>query len=113
MPATKVEAGHHDDGCCDEHSKPSNAPDNSGNSNDPQGCCQSLKVTPVTQANPVCHDATFFVLQPFFAVVFSHPGSLAPNLNPLEIDTGPPRVISFAESVLQRSIPANAPPSLV
>jgi len=107
MPVSKAEAGHHGDGCCDDESKPTKGP---GDSGDPQACCQSLKVTAFTPANPVSHDATFFVLQPFFATVFSHPCSLAPHLNPLEIDTGPPRVVSFAESVLQRSIPANAPP---
>ena len=33
-------------------------------------------------------------------------------LAPLELDTGPPFADSFAESVLQRSILAHAPPSL-
>ena len=32
---------------------------------------------------------------------------------PLELDTGPPFADSFAESVLQRSILAHAPPSLL
>ncbi|HVF71608.1 MAG TPA: hypothetical protein VM940_08365 [Chthoniobacterales bacterium] len=31
---------------------------------------------------------------------------------PLELDTGPPGAVTFAESVLQRSILAHAPPSL-
>ncbi len=35
------------------------------------------------------------------------------QLSPLELDTGPPFAGSFAESVLQRSILAHAPPSLV
>ena len=34
------------------------------------------------------------------------------QLPPLELDTGPPFAGSFAESVLQRSILAHAPPSL-
>ena len=37
----------------------------------------------------------------------------ATQLSPLELDTGPPFAGSFAESVLQRSILAHAPPSLV
>ena len=34
------------------------------------------------------------------------------QLRPLELDTGPPGAGSFAETVLQRSILAHAPPSL-
>ena len=35
-----------------------------------------------------------------------------PTLVPLSLDTGPPRVRSFAELILQRSLLAHAPPSL-
>ncbi len=35
------------------------------------------------------------------------------QLSPLELDTGPPFAGSFAESVLQRSILAHAPPVLL
>lgn len=73
-------------------------------------CCGSLSAPLALAKNPVSSDQLAFA-------TFAHPltGSAIfgepHNLLPEEVDTGPPpERCSFAESVLQRSILAHAPP---
>lgn len=111
MPATEECHSHSDDARhCAGHAAPSK---DKHEDNDPQ-CCTTLQVAFFAQAkNPVGHDSRLFTIQAFLVAVFSFPDSFALRLSPLGIDTGPPRAISFAESVLQRSVLAHAPPSVV
>ncbi|MDQ3198229.1 MAG: hypothetical protein M3Q46_03405 [Verrucomicrobiota bacterium] len=74
-------------------------------------CCKTLVATTAPAKISAGYDLHSFVLQPYLASAFQLlPGhSDAP---PAEIDTGPPEADTFAESVLQRSILAHAPPCL-
>ena len=76
-------------------------------------CCNSLAAPSLAFAKAVVtYDASLFVPEDFLAF---EQRALGPEHGaPIaEIDTGPPRSDSFAESVLQRSILAHAPPSSV
>ncbi|HEY8669197.1 MAG TPA: hypothetical protein VIL63_00015, partial [Terriglobales bacterium] len=73
-------------------------------------CCKVLRATLNGSVNFASYDAWAFTLQ----LLFVSPGPLLEPVRsalPLELDTGPPGG-SFAETVLQRSILAHAPPSL-
>ena len=73
-------------------------------------CCKILRATPPSLAkNLAPQNVSVFALTTFFIALYSAPEQLTP-LRPLELDTGPPAGISFAETVLQRSLPAHAPP---
>ncbi|MEO7166593.1 MAG: hypothetical protein ABI016_06095 [Chthoniobacterales bacterium] len=74
-------------------------------------CCKTLVATTAPAKISAGYDLTSFVLQPYLASAFQLlPGhSDAPSA---ECDTGPPEARTFAESVLQRSILAHAPPCL-
>ena len=93
----------------------SEAPAPEGKERDCDGskCCNSLSAPSLAFAKSVVsYDGTLFgpVNHPAFeqhALDLEHAPAIA------EIDTGPPRSDSFAESVLQRSILAHAPPSLL
>ena len=89
------------------------APDNEERDCDGSKCCKSLSAPSLAFAKQiVSYDSTLFL-------AIDHPPceqrtlelEHAPAI--AEIDTGPPRMESFAESVLQRSILAHAPPSFV
>jgi hypothetical protein len=76
-------------------------------------CCKTMRVVPLTTNAEVKFDASKFEVQIFALVqVFA-----APQKEPLRtmfvFDHGPPRCISFAESVLQRSLLSHAPPFAV
>jgi hypothetical protein len=88
---------------CPMHSQPAQQKDTA----DVQ-CCKILRATAATPAKSFAK-AFFFVAHANFAP--------APVVAPLQIlratlefDTGPPGARTFAESVLQRSILAHAPP---
>jgi hypothetical protein len=89
------------------------APEEEERGCDGSKCCKSLSAPSLAFAKAiVSYDGTLFLAidhPPFaqHAFDFEHAPAIA------EIDTGPPRSDSFAESVLQRSILAHAPPSLV
>ena len=73
-------------------------------------CCKSLAAPVAIAKVAPSYDALTFVTIEFaqaatFELGEQHLASIA------EIDTGPPESISFAESVLQRSLLAHAPPS--
>ena len=89
------------------------APENKERECDGSKCCKSLSVPSLAFAKDVVHyDASLFMAADYLAFEQRVPRS--EHAAPIaEIDTGPPRSDSFAESVLQRSILAHAPPSLV
>ena len=89
------------------------AKEDEGGDCDGSKCCKSLSVPTLAFAkSAVSYDGLLFVAKDYFGSDF---GSLGTNHDePIcELDTGPPATRSFAESVLQRSILAHAPPSLV
>ena len=76
-------------------------------------CCKSLSVSSLAFAkNVVSYDSGLVATK-------DYPGEVCASLGtdhdaPIcELDTGPPVTASFAESVLQRSILAHAPPARV
>ena len=75
-------------------------------------CCKLLRATLVKANNSAAFDASAFVLQQYFLTAFFFLDDMQPASLPEELDTGPPFASTFAESVLQRSILAHAPPSL-
>ncbi len=81
---------------------------------DPDGgvvqCCKAINGAPVPAKAEVKFDASKFQLQVFFPVEVLAPQGAMPALISLARDHGPPRSISFAESVLQRSLLSHAPP---
>ena len=71
-------------------------------------CCKAINAAPVPAQAAVEFDTLKFQLQLFALLEV-----LAPQADRSQIafcDTGPPRCISFAESVLQRSLFSHAPP---
>ena len=89
------------------------APEKKERDCDGSKCCDALSAPSLAFAKSiVSYDASHFVAADYRAFEQSVFGCEyeAPIA---EIDTGPPRSDSFAESVLQRSILAHAPPSLV
>ena len=73
-------------------------------------CCKVLRATLVTIAKSfVGYDASMSSLNPYFVAPIAFPEPFPANVS-FELDTGPPLARSFAESVLQRSILAHAPP---
>jgi hypothetical protein len=76
-------------------------------------CCKVLRATVITQAQAPAADFTVFSpaiawISQFFSFDDRHIQTVS-----YQIDTGPPFVSSFAELILQRSLLAHAPPSLV
>jgi hypothetical protein len=101
--APKAKASCHQP-CCDTQAPAKSKTDNAGE------CCKTLRATLTGAAKDlVGYDSSLFALQ-FYSVgpVVSTADSGATTV--LESDTGPPFVSTFAESVLQRSILAHAPP---
>ena len=75
-------------------------------------CCKMLRATLAGEANVVKVASQIFLpIQDW--IVAELVSAVKTQLPALELDTGPPFAGSFAESVLQRSILAHAPPSLV
>jgi hypothetical protein len=73
-------------------------------------CCKTLRTTLSGAAKDFAgYDTSLFALQLYFTapVISAHDSGLIPVL---ELDTGPPFVSTFAESVLHRSILVHAPP---
>ena len=107
----QVEAAEHSH--CSGASQEAPADEEKGGDCDGSKCCKSLSVPTLAFAkSAVSYDGVLFVAKDYFGSDF---GSLGTNHDePIcELDTGPPATRSFAESVLQRSILAHAPPSLV
>ena len=89
------------------------APEEKERDCDGSKCCNLLSAPSLAFAKDVVsYDATLFTAADHLA--FEQCGGACAHAAQIaEIDTGPPRGDSFAESVLQRSILAHAPPSLV
>jgi len=77
-------------------------------------CCKTLRATLLEAAKDFAgYDTSLFAPQLYFVgpVISTNDSGL--TLAVLELDTGPPFANTFAESVLQRSILAHAPPVIV
>jgi len=85
------------------------APLKKSNSEEEMPCCKMLRATLASEAKIVeVASQNFVPVQDWVvAELFS---AAETQLSPLELDTGPPFGGSFAESVLQRSVLAHAPP---
>lgn len=76
-------------------------------------CCKMLRATITSEAKIVqVAIKDYLPIQDWIVaqIIFEEEPQL--RRTPLELDTGPPFAGSFAESVLQRSLLAHAPPSL-
>jgi len=72
-------------------------------------CCKMLRATITSDAKVVeVANKHFVPVQDW--IVAELISAAETHLSPLELDTGPPFAGSFAESVLQRSVLAHAPP---
>lgn len=86
-----------------------NQPTPSKKSSEEMPCCKTLRATITSEAKVVEVESKNFVpIQDW--IVAELISAVNTQLSPLELDTGPPFAGSFAESVLQRSILAHAPP---
>ena len=90
--------------CCDDQAPVKNKTDNATE------CCKTLHATLSGATKDFAgYDTSLFAPQLYFigSVISANDSRPIPVL---ELDTGPPFVRTFAESVLQRSILAHAPP---
>jgi hypothetical protein len=73
-------------------------------------CCKDLRAVATHAAKRVTALSTQFVgIQNYVVAVFVAPPHMTAPV--LALETGPPHSLSFAESILQRSILAHAPPA--
>ena len=106
-PLTDASTGH-------EHcGGPPDAPSEKEQPDDCDGlnCCKSLSAPASFAKKLAGYDKAFYTLKDYVVSEFvfaseQHDASIS------ELDTGPPPAHCFAESVLQRSLLAHAPPSL-
>lgn len=75
-------------------------------------CCKTLHATLIAAKKLIDYDAGLLALQPYFVAPLILRNEPKVTLFGGELDTGPPFAKTFAESILQRSILAHAPPSL-
>ena len=97
-----------------EHCAPAaDMPADEGKPNDCDGlnCCKSLSAPAVFAKKLVGYDKAFYTLKDYVVSEFVFP-SEQHDASISELDTGPPPTHCFAESVLQRSLLAHAPPFL-
>jgi hypothetical protein len=78
-----------------------------------QQCCKSIHATLAPEQAAVKFDSSKFELRLFILVQLLMPGTPQRDLGSFEFDHRPPQVVSFAESVLQRSLLSHAPPFAV
>jgi hypothetical protein len=76
-------------------------------------CCKSIHGAPVPENVEAKFDATKSQLQLFALLQLLVPEISERALSSFVFDHGPPRAVSFAESVLQRSLLSHAPPFAV
>jgi hypothetical protein len=108
MNATpKAEAEH--SRCCD--GKPPSSKD--APTNGLRECCKSIHATTLPVKAEVKVDATKFQLRHFILLQVLAFEALEGALSSFTFDHGPPRAVSFAETVLQRSLFSHAPPFAV
>lgn len=104
LPNTSASSEH-------EHCAASDAP---ADNDQPAGCdnlncCKSLSAPANFAKKLVGYDRAFYTLKDYVVSEFIFSSDQHDALIS-ELDTGPPRPHSFAESVLQRSLLAHAPP---
>lgn len=104
--APKAAASYHQD-CCGDQS-PGKSKSESGSE-----CCKTLHATLVVAKKLVGYDTSQFALQFYFVAPELLLNDSKASVRGTEFDTGPPFAKTFAESVLQRSILAHAPPVIV
>ncbi len=94
-----------------EHCPASDAPADDGQPAgcDTLNCCKSLSAPTTFAKKLVGCDKAYYTLQDYVVSEFVFPSDQHDALIS-ELDTGPPPAHSFAESVLQRSLLAHAPP---
>ncbi|CAN5466913.1 hypothetical protein BH20VER3_BH20VER3_16890 [soil metagenome] len=108
LPKQTLASGEHES--CPGH--PASQPEKEQGGCDGQNCCKSLSAPVLGQIKSlVAADQFGFIPPREFSTLASwetdqHAAAI------WEIDTGPPGASSFAESVLQRSLLAHAPPPL-
>jgi hypothetical protein len=73
-------------------------------------CCKTLRATLAGAKGFAGYDSSLFALQHYFVRPLICIDDLGARSPVVELDTGPPFANTFAESVLQRSILAHAPP---
>lgn len=77
-------------------------------------CCKTLRATLSGAAKDFAgYDTSLFALQLYFVGPIISANDSVATTRIFELDTGPPYANTFAESVLQRSILAHAPPFIV
>lgn len=88
-------------------------PADDGKSNDCEtsNCCKSLSAPASFAKKLAGYDKAFYTLKDYVVIEIVFAGEQHDALIS-ELDTGPPPAHCFAESVLQRSLFAHAPPSL-
>jgi hypothetical protein len=75
-------------------------------------CCKDLRAVAAQAVKNIATAASELVgVRDYLAGFFIAPPRVTRQL--LALETGPPRWLSFAESILQRSILAHAPPALL
>jgi hypothetical protein len=107
LPRTSAPSGERQE--CPAHKAP--AKEQKSSDCDGSSCCKSLSA-PLALAKILAgYNLAIFATADYAT---STPAAVLASRAPivLELDTGPPDSSSFAESVLQRSILAHAPPSL-
>ncbi len=76
-------------------------------------CCKTLRATLNVPAKKLAPgDTSLLALQLYFVTPVIFPSDSKVATPGVEFDTGPPRSLTFAELILQRSILAHAPPFL-
>lgn len=107
LPRAAAPAGEHQE--CPGHPAPKD--DGQSRDCDGSGCCKALSAPVALSKNLVGYDLAIFGTSEFPLTQLAAAPQMRAGLI-LELDTGPPDASSFAESVLQRSILAHAPPSV-
>jgi len=98
--------------CCREDNAAAKTP-GKGNEQSTGECCKTLDATVVSVAKPLTDSTASFALDSSFVALVVFPNTAGFMPLAVALDTGPPFASSFAETVLQRSILAHAPPQLV
>jgi hypothetical protein len=107
IPATPEAPNAHEH-CAGE--KPSPASESESTGCDGSKCCKALNAPQALAKSPLQLDPSYVQVQLASALVAAPSAQHDAPIS--ELDTGPPGRISFAESVLQRSLLAHAPPVL-
>jgi len=105
LPKTPTPSAEH--GHCPGHQGPEEDQESGGC--DGSSCCKSLSAPFAVSKASTQFDTLFFATRDYPAAASIDLGEQRVALI-AEVDTGPPGSTSFAESVLQRSILAHAPP---